>query len=222
MTATHSSKPRAVALIAIALLTSLSVTTSADAQLFGARTLGQPLTKRATPGGGAPPTMEAAGVVQGNERFLRGNRSRNEFVGPNRGGQQGFVGSEQAVGVGRVRTSVESLREPLDRSAQINRPFPRLAAGAMYHPRLSISVSELADPEFVSAVTSKRQQKLEARLQLAAGTPIEVSQQGGRTVLRGVVESEAVAEKLRILASFEPHIDQIESQLSIAHSAIAE
>ncbi|WDQ15698.1 hypothetical protein [Rhodopirellula sp. P2] len=214
MITTAPSMSRPVAIFAIAVLTCLSITETAQAQLFGARTLGQPLTRRPSVSQGAPPAMESAGAVEGSERFLRGNRSRDEFVGPSRGTQQGFIGSDQAIGVGRVRTSVESLREPPDRSAQINRPVPPLVAGAMYHPQLSISVSEMADEAYVSAVISKRDQKLAARLSLIAGTPIQVSYQGNRTILSGAVESEAIAEKLRILASFEPHIDEIECQFS--------
>lgn len=207
---------RSVVLVAIAFLASTSVMETAQAQLFGARTFGQPLSKRARTTGAAPSAMDSAGAVQGNERFLRENRSRNDFVGSNRGSLQGFVGSEQAVGVGRIRTSVESLRESPNRSAQINRPVPPLAPGAMYYPRLSIEISEMADASYVSSVASKRDGKLESLLSQAAGSNIQVSHQVGRTVLRGIVASESIAEKLRILASFEPHIDTIESQLIIA------
>ncbi|KLU05745.1 hypothetical protein RISK_002377 [Rhodopirellula islandica] len=206
------SMSRLVAISAIIVLTSLSITETAQAQLFGARTLGQPLTRRPSVSQGAPPAMESAGSVEGSERFLRGNRSRDEFVGPSRGTQQGFIGSDQAIGVGRVRTSVESLREPPDRSAQINQPVPPLAAGAMYYPQLSISVSEMADEAYVSAVILKRDEKLAARLSHVAGSAIQISYQGNRAILSGIVESEAVAEKLRVLASFEPHIDEIECQ----------
>lgn len=215
MTTTQSIK-RSVSLVVLAFLASILAMEKTQAQMFGARSLGQPLTRRPPTGAAAPAAMDAAGAVQGDERFLRGNRSRNEFVGPNRGSQQGFVGSGQAIGVGRVRTSVETLQEPPDRSSQINRPIPPLPAAAMYYPRLSISASEMATTSYTSAVMIKRDAKLESRLSEAAGSSIQVSHREDRTVLSGVVASESMIEKLRILASFEPHIDTIESQLMVA------
>ena len=220
MMSTTQSIARSVSTLVIALLASSLAMETAQAQMFGARSLGQPLTRRTPTGAAAPAAIGAAtgaaGVVQGDERFLRGNRDRSEFVGPNRGSQQGFVGSGQAIGVGRVRTSVETLQEPPDRSSQINRPIPPPPAGAMYYPRLSISAAEMATTSYTSKITIKRDAKLELRLSAAAGSRIQVFHREDRTVLSGVVASESMIEKLRILASFEPHIETIESQLVIA------
>jgi len=216
MMSINQSRTRSIVLVAIAFIASTSAVETVHAQLFGARALGDPLARRARTTGEAPAAMDSAGVVQGDERFLRGNRSRNEFVGSDRGSQEGFIGSGQAIGVGRVRTSVESLVEPPDRSAQINRPLPPLPAGGMYYPRLSIASSEMASASYISSVTNKRDAKLQARLSQAAGSNIQVTRQGERTVLRGRVASESMLEKLRILASFEPHVDMIESQLRVA------
>lgn len=210
------STARSVMLVAVAFLASTSAMETAQAQLFGARSLGQPLTRRADSAAAAPAAMDAAGAVQGDERFLRGNRSRNEFVGSNRSSLQGFIGSEQAIGTGRVRTSVESLGELSDRSAAINRPIAPLRADAMYRPRLSISASELATASYTASIANKRDAKLVLRLSRAAGSNIQITHERDRTVIRGVVASESMAEKLRILASFEPHIDMIESQLLIS------
>ncbi len=209
------STARSVVLVAVAFLISTSAMETAQAQLFGARSLGKPLTRRAATAAAASSAMDAAGTVQGDERFLRGNRSRNEFVGSNRSSLQGFIGSEQAIGTGRVRTSVESLRELPDRSAAINRPVKPLVADVMYRPRLSISASELATASYIASVANKRDAKLVLRLSKAAGSNIQISHERDRTVIRGVVASESMVEKLRILASFEPHIDTIESQLLI-------
>src|SRR6056297_4104551 len=167
-------------LVATALIANAFLLETAHAQLFGERTLGQPLSRRARAAVASPPAtdslpaLDSAGSVQGDERFIRGNRSPNEFVGSERGSQQGFVGSEQAIGVGRVRTSVESLRQPPDRSAQINRPVPALPANAMYYPRLSVSTSEMASASYRSSVTTQRNAKLQTRLSQAAGSNIQV------------------------------------------------
>lgn len=108
------SAARSIMLVTAVLLSGSLLVETAEAQLFGARSLGQPLNRRAAAGAASTSAMESAGTVRGDERFLRGNRGRREFVGSTRDSQQGFVGSEQAIGVGRVRTSVESLREPPD------------------------------------------------------------------------------------------------------------
>ncbi|TWT80828.1 hypothetical protein CA13_22740 [Planctomycetes bacterium CA13] len=198
----------------VLMMVSLLVS-DAEAQLFGERSVGQPLSRRTRPQAATPEAMETAGTLEGDERFLRENRSRNDYVGSNRGSLQGFVGSEQAIGTGRVRTSVESLREPPNRAGQINRPFPQIRPGEMYYPRLDIDVSDMADASYISAVALKRDAKLQSLLSQTAESDIVVFHQGDRTVLRGIVASEAMAEKLRILASFEPHINNIESQLVV-------
>lgn len=216
MKTTTQSTARSVMLVAAAFVLSTSAVETAQAQLFGARSLGNPLTRRAPNAGVAPAAMDSAGAVQGDERFFRGNRSRDEFVGSNRSSLRGFIGSDQAIGTGRVRTSVESLQEPPDRSAAINRPVAPLAANAMYRPRLSISASEMATGSYIAAVADQRDAKLASRMSKAAGSDIQIFHQGERTVIRGMVASESMVEKLRILASFEPHIDTIESQLQVA------
>jgi hypothetical protein len=86
----------------------------------------------------------------------------------------------------------------------------------MYRPRLSISASEMATDSFIASVVNQRDEKLALRLSKAAGSNIQISHQADRTVIRGKVASESIAEKLRILASFEPHISTIESQLQVA------
>lgn len=222
MMITTQSAVRSVALVAFVFLASTLVVETAHAQLFGARTLGKPLTRSSPASSAGASAMDSAGTVQGDERFLRENRSRGAFVGSNRDSLQGFVGSGQAIGVGRVRTSVESLREPPDRSAQINRPLAPLPARVMYYPRLSISASDMASPAFTSSAVVERDERLESRLSKTAGSNIQVSHQEGRTVIRGYVESEAMIEKLRILASFEPHIDDVESQLVVVQQVPAQ
>jgi hypothetical protein len=86
----------------IVLIGCLLLESPARAQLFGDRTVGQPLRGRqqqtrppqlgTAPGGqNVGGNQEAVGILSGNERFLRGNRSRNDFVGSNRANQSGFA-----------------------------------------------------------------------------------------------------------------------------------
>lgn len=187
----------------------------AEAQLFGPRSLGGPLQSRR--GAAAAATLDdGAGTLQGNERFLRDNRSRNAFVGSNRGSLQGFVGSSQAIGVGRVPAATESLTPPPDRSATINRPMPRLPANTMYYPRLVIDFDVASGGTSSGTFASgEADQVLSSRLSRIAEQAISVRRRGDVVVLEGTVESVAMAEKLAIIASFEPQVETIENRIVV-------
>ncbi len=81
-----------------------------------------------------------------NTRFVRGSRSRQDFVGSNRTDQTGFVGSGQALGVGRVASATENLRLETTK-AKINRPLPLQPAKGMYYPRLEVDLEKEAMPD---------------------------------------------------------------------------
>ena len=131
----------------------------ASAQLIGNRAVGAPLSspsQQRAPGVPSAPTQgavqtNAGGIGQAsnaigslgnrmqidNTRFVRGNRSRQDFVGSNRTDLSGFVGAGQALGVGRVTSATESLRIETSK-AKINQPLPPQPAKGMYYPRLEI------------------------------------------------------------------------------------
>ena len=153
------------------------------------------------------------GTIQGSERFLRENRSRGEFVGSDRSEQQGFVGSEQALGTGRVRTSVETLREFRDRSGRINRPIELPATDEPYLPRLLIdfTVSGSREPQRALQVENR----LNRFLAVTSEQPISVSVVNRQAILRGEVTAEEDVARLEILLSFEPGIDEIVNELVV-------
>jgi hypothetical protein len=187
----------------------------ASAQLFGERSLGGPIQGRRNARAAAAPAAEA-GTLQGNERFLRDNRSRNAFVGSDRRSLQGFVGSGQAIGVGRVQAATETLTPPPDPSRRLNRPYPKLTADQMYFPRLVFDAGEVSAENRSGAMFAKQATQISERLTKISGQPVAVLFADGRAVLRGRVASEAMAEKLAIIASFEPSVDAIENQLIVA------
>lgn len=188
----------------------LGVSSTAQAQLFGERRVGSPLSAQA---GG---TGQNPGNLTGSERFLRGNRSRRDFVGSDRSEADGFVGASQAIGVGRVPAATESLR--IDNSdTRLNRPVPPLAAKGMYYPRLeldSASVLPSASPPAPPATNRLRQQ-----IQQVAGAGAVVQVQGRTAVLTGTVATPQAAELAAILASFEPGIDQVRNALQVSPTA---
>lgn len=190
------------------------ISQSASAQLFGPRQLGRPLqSRRAEPT--PQPDGDGAGAVQGDERFLRENRPRNAFVGADRSSLQGFVGSGQAIGVGRVVAATESLEPPTDPSDRINQPLPPQPANQMYYPRLEIDFDPSRGAGSASVVAEAEDQQLTARLRSIAGGGVEARTVGRRTILRGSVTSAGMARKLAIIASFEPHVRAIENRLTI-------
>ena len=203
---------RSLTMIALLLLVG-GLAPSAQAQLFGPRTLGQPFQGRRGPAQSA--ATSDAGVLEGNERFLRGNRSRNSFVGADRQSQQGFVGAEQAIGTGRVRAATESLTPPPDPSKRVNRPLPPLASDAMYYPRLVVDF-QIPQPQRVGDRTvGGVVSELSERLSKMADGRVQVRQMGSVTILSGRVRNQELAEKLMLIASFEPDVDEIENRLVV-------
>lgn len=122
---------------------------SASGQLFGPRSLGQPLSAQPRPGlGNVDEAVESAGTLTGSERFLRDNRDATDFVGVDRQETNSFVGAGQVIEAGRVRSAIESLQSPPDRAAQLNQVWAPAAARTPYPPRLEIRFDTPAPDRF--------------------------------------------------------------------------
>lgn len=237
-----ASKRAAVGLLGIAVLVGLSTAGDASAQLFGTRPMGRPMTIRPQAGGGEFPGSESVGTLTGRERFLRGNRAREDFVGGSRQEQRGFVGREDAIGSGRVRAATETLRPESDDSARINRPLPAMPPTGMYYPRIELSDSLVAgdrvdapggaviggaamrgDSAGVSRVmkdgggrSDPNRPTLDQRLSRLSGGRVAVVREGDRAVLRGTVASREEAERAELILSFEPGVYEIRNELRVA------
>jgi hypothetical protein len=204
-----------------------------QAQLIGNRTnaLGGPIS---SPLGRQQPAARATsnfgtglsnnGVTAANNgfnstvsgRFVRGSRSRNDFVGSNRTDQQGFVGATQAIGVGRVQSAVDTLRIPKDRTG--NRPVPLQPASGMYYPRLEFDEGfSVNSPERVEGNEEKELslQAIQNRMTRIAGTEIGLEMVGRLAIVRGQVDSQRQADLLVSLLRLEPGVDEIRSELAI-------
>ena len=187
---------------------------TAQAQLFGSRTLGSPLRNDSADRAlGASVDGTSSGMLQGSERFLRGNRSRNDFVGSNRSDQTGFVGAGQAIGVGRVQSATEGLRIDAADTQRINRPLPRQPRRGMYYPRLEIAFDVSDDISLRTEVTPSL--RIRQRVTKVAGDNIELTLADRTAVLRGTVESQHDADLATRLLSFEPGIDHVQNELQV-------
>lgn len=168
-----------------------------QAQMFGERSLGG-----------------TQGMLQGNERFLRGNRSRRDFVGADRVEQSSFVGAQQAIASGRVRSAVEGLAIEAINARRVNRPLPPLPTRGMYHPRLELdsSLSNDVDND-VSLRAARAYSQLEERIRRVGGENVEILFSESTAILRGTVDSVRTAQVLAQLLLFEPGIDNVQNEL---------
>ena len=182
------------------------------AQLFGARSFGRPLSRRPGPG------IEAqtdSGSIQGNERFLRGNRSRADFVGADRVETRRFIGLYQGNQARSVRTAVEGLVERRAATTALNQPRGPLKAGELVE-RLSLDDEFPPTERWINA--EEMSQRLSGALSRLGDTTIEVSVAGRKAILRGAVASAKEREMAAMIVSFEPGISEVQNHLVVRRS----
>ena len=176
----------------------MAVAGRADGQLFGERRLGQTLQRRAG-------RAASAGRSAANARFVRGNRSRGEFVG-NTGRNDG--------GASTARNRRQPVRPPQPRARRsINRPIPKLPRQAPYYPKLSIAFP-VNRPTAV-AQGAELAGRLTQLFPERNGNLIEVLVAGRTATLRGAVASARQRELAEIVARFSPGISQIQNELTV-------
>lgn len=198
--------PRTILPILVVLILAMAPS-DAEAQLFGNRSLGaSSLSRRTRPG------TTGAGEVTGNERFIRGNRSRRAFVGSDTQDVDSFVGSEQATVSGTMQSTTAGLRPPPDESTSINRPLPPRGANDLYYPRLVIDFRTPSPPRMAPDAISQRLQRSDSLNHVGQ---IEVSVADRTATLRGAVASESDRRLAALLASFEPGIDHVHNELVV-------
>ena len=181
---------------------------TASAQLFGPRSIGNPLQGRARSGQGS-----GVGEVQGSERFLRGNRGRRDFVGSDSGDRQGFVGNEQATGSTSTRTSTDGLQRRTDQGREINKVIPALPKNGMYYPTLRLGFSL---PTTVATDLGQRLGlELASSSRFSDRSHFEVLVEGTTAILRGEVSSAAERDVAEVVARFEPGIYQVKNELKV-------
>ena len=183
-------------------------------QLIGNQTLGAPALSLTQQRSASNATGSLGNRMQvSSTRFVRGNRSRQDFVGSNRTDRTGFVGSSQALGVGRVPSAVENLRIETTKT-KVNRPFPLQPAQGMYYPRLEIDF-ESTSTQVELLREGPASQELRERISQFSSGSVTVTASGNTAILRGSVSSTRASELLEQLLSFEPGIDRVKNELVI-------
>ena len=196
--------------IFILLLSEMAI---ADAQLFGTRTLGQPLGRQ--PRAAAAPTADS-GRVTGSERFIRGNRDQNSFVGADQGETQSFVGSQQGSTNGVIVSSTAGIEAAIDRTNEINEVLETPPSRKMYLPKIILSPELIVGMQTSVKPVVKKQ--VRTSVNLASPQKIEVSVVNQTAILRGVVSSDKERKLAATLALFEPGIWKVENQLQVKQS----
>ena len=201
--------------LCLVLLSLLLSAESAQAQLFGNRSVGSPLRSRTSPMSNMS-NQETTGQLQGTERFVRGNRSRNDFVGSDRGELSGFVGSQQAIGVGRVRTTAEDFRVEAANTRNMNRAIPAQPTKGMYYPRLKMPSIETARRTHRNALLHP---KLTTRVQRILGDGVSVRVRDRVAILEGTANSTAKLRLLQTMLLFEAGIDEVRTSMLDARAS---
>ena len=194
-------------LTSLALVAVLAAGPEAQAQRFGSRTLRNPLSRAARPG------SEEVGTLQGNERFIRGNRRGGDFVGTDSQDRNDFVGSQQAPTSGQVRSAVSDLRErPGATANRSQRPYAGRSRG-MYAPQMRVGFK--FTPRSPVAIHSALARRLNASAAIRPTSPIGVSLEGRTATLQGEVASERDRILAQQLALFEPGISAVRNELTV-------
>ncbi|GMQ80261.1 MAG: hypothetical protein BMS9Abin04_222 [Planctomycetia bacterium] len=178
------------------------------AQMFGPRRLGDPVSSAGTSG------LEGVGTLTGNERYLRGNRRRLDFIGTDTRDRLGFVGVQQTT---RARTVTPPLTGFKPRkSTNVNRTVRRSPGPKtkIYRPRLQVGFA--FTPTASTALEATLVQQLERSRVVEPLGPIEVLMEGRTAILRGVVASERGAEIAGIFALLEPGVSEVRNELRVA------
>ena len=203
----------------------LGLTQSAEAQLFGDRSLGVTLTPQPQPGstGSTNPAgmvgqigrNAGAASLGPNPRFLRSSRDPNAFIGrdPN---LNDFIGATQAVG-GVVGTSLGDLQP--NRDLNVNRPRFEAAPNrnGLYRPRLVLHEELRIPPQGASPAQSLAERTLQrslARRELSDRVQARVENR--TAILEGVVASEHDRLLAAELARLEPGIAAVDNRLRLA------
>ena len=177
---------------------------SAEGQLFGSRSNRRSFTRQ----GG-----NNAGQIQGNERFLRGNRGQS-FVGADQGDGGGFVGNQQGRTSGRIASPTGGIKKFADRSVRINRPISPLGENDVYPPLILLPDSLQTDSRSPAQI-QQVSELLNDELRRKISDSIEVSVASRTARLRGVVRSSKDRTLAELLVLFEPGVDVVQNEIEV-------
>lgn len=200
--------------IAAVVVLCLGIGTAAQGQMFGQSRLGQSrmgrVPRRAPPRKG----LREVGTFTGTERFLRENRTAEDFVGVDTTGRTGFVGTQQSTEAPPAAAVPAAAEVQVETGPEVNLTQPKIASTTgMYRPRLRVDFSFA--PRQASQISRALAGQLQRTPAIQPTSPIQVTVEGATAVLRGSVAS----ERQRVLAGnlmlFEPGISKVQNDLTV-------
>ncbi|MFO7905382.1 MAG: BON domain-containing protein, partial [Pirellulaceae bacterium] len=162
--------------------------------------------------------QESVGTLEGDERFMRDNRRRHDFVGRQLDDLERYIGIVQGSIDAPSRSSVDGIRRRIDRSQSINRPLsPTGPTGnQMYYPRIELTGESREVLMGVSdSVESNALRTLARSSRMPGSSRLSVSVEGRTAILRGEVPSARARDLAAVLLSFEPGISSIRNEVSV-------
>lgn len=204
------SKQLQIGLFAVGL--GLLCSPEVQAQLFGSRPIGNPLIRQNAAGGGE--FGGNVGMVQGNERFIRGNRGAADFVGAGNRESQGFVGQVNAANLNpaQVPTTL-GIQQRANRAPQINRPARRHRPNTLHDPPLELGFQP--EPEALQRLAASAAERIAQSLDERFGSRIEVSVVERIAILRGEVDNADASRLAELIAGFEPGVSSVQNELRV-------
>jgi hypothetical protein len=153
-----------------------------------------------------------AGMLQGNERFLRQNRRPGDFVGKDLQNRRHFIGSQQGRATGRAQPSTTGLH--ISPPPVVNQPAPASQnRKGPYHPPLEAAF-DVAMPAPVQ-VSLELARHLRTSPGLHPESRVAVSVEGRTAILRGTVACESDRAFVEQMALFEPGISAVRNDLQV-------
>lgn len=158
-------------------------------------------------------TAESIGQLTGGERFLRGNRAADDFVGTDSGDRAGFVGSATGDNSGPIQSATTGALVRTTTGPEINRTRVRSPAPYMYEARLRIGFD--VNPQSLPTQKTKVAQRLMQARAIDPASSIEVKLEGSTAILSGTVGSGREKSLAGILLMFEPGISKVKNELVV-------
>lgn len=155
-------------------------------------------------------SLGEVGTVTGSERYVRGNRSANDFVGTSSRDLAGFVGMQQSAASSRVLPPVTPSRPITTRDANETARIPR---SPIYDPHLTLSFPYKNPADQARATALSR--RLQVCLANRVSGQIEVSLEGRTATLQGMVASESDRALVQRMLLFEPGVSQVRNELVV-------
>lgn len=182
--------------------------------MFGSRTLGGSMSARqgstfGTPGNRIEQAQSGAGEIQGNERFVRGNRQPGQFVGSDSGDMNNFFSALTGRGTGAgqgLRGGNQNRGNSVNSSRGNSRQFG-------YRTTLRVGFEYTPVPHHI--VTATVEQRLAKIPQVRSLSPISVTMDGRTAVLTGSVVAERDRDLAAQMVLLEPGVSEIRNELTV-------